>query len=1630
MRGPNGWMSTATILAVTLTGPANAWYDGNKCCALAKQDNSFTNINNASAICGQSYSENLDGVPIAPAPAAIVSWHFCSTSCPGWGRSIFDRSSQWAAPLIQFVLPSAIFVMTVPKSTEINPDNSAISKAVGGTLKKVLGGTGWLRWLRSAIHFFVITLFVDFILIFADTLAWILIIFTLAGPMLVDGLLEAILDYRILSHVEQLQSDQVAHPETVELLLTIVAGNLELQDSYPCRDILEALSQPPAQQDGQPNRKAREESMKGRLLAMLTTQTAYGGAVGAPVLFYLGSFFYNIIDLDSNPSSEDSAIGLAFGLEWMVIVHVAMFSGCLLASNNPSTACAIVGVPPPTPKAGQSHSEDCKTPASVQHDYHPHAEGALPIPVWLRRVWHTASVPLYELVGVSPVYETAFQPVPMRLRGRNKLKWLTQTEAWQQSPEFRHDIAMFKWPWLFPATVLLILFPSITGAIVAYATPPRGFSCRCLSFITYSGFQFCLIVHAIWHIHVESPGLWRWLQAVQRRPLQGLHALWNVAAIVIQPVGWLIYTVLLIGSLFTGVGGTLMQLLGVYRTCFCYILTRFWTHPNRSPGVDVASDTQGQRSSSRNWLIAGWTAVIFMSVVCYAGWEYQKSLRLRFTGQVEKLKLAPDETGAGTSPPLATHAGLTTTAHQLQQSPTHPAPTRDYIPHTIQPVSGYADLTKAGGDIVRPMKRPGRGGIVVFDDGDIADELTAERDAFCALADMPEVDDESDDNDDDDDDDDGGDEEAEAGDDSDRDDDASNSKKRKSWPDREQGDGASDGDDEPPRQRRRSNSGSSIASSERDRTPPSSQPTSSPRPRRRKEPTAKQLRRKLVSLRRSHERVLQQYYSLGTSYSEPVSSLAYSLASDLGREDNDLLWLAIIGVTSLELNGQTYTGLGTTQPAVPDGPHMYHRSWKATRSSRTYALLRDEVRRLNPLPPTVSPSGSPLYSAATSHRESTIRLSPDPRFVLLRHWSLYDSMLYSPYVAARLHVWNESGQKRLHKLLAKMGVSLTQCKQTYTHMDIGLKKSVREQLLKYAGVYGLDGVIPVGSGRASYEQEGWSFVRTWGWKAQLNATDVGVVLGAILDMGSPSSMPIKATHMGSTQQTETDEVPDRSEALIPRFFAAYDALAPNQPLRLLEAIPKAQDLVRAIHRTGSSLLVKHQIRHLRAFRMGVVKDGPDLSLFANSPGALVKLALWVGEAVGVHERDKKGVNEATPLVLAALDEHRGTYVVVGTGAFQEVVEETNARVKIDSFDHCVVEVKKEDLGGFLEALSLKSVQHDELSAFASYIKQYPGFVDTLNSGVFTVLAPTNDALSTFAQQYPQQANDSSQMFHLLQYHIIQDSHTSDTFGIGSSFPATLLTNVSYTNVTGGQVVELTTVNGSPAIVSGLKTVSLIATPDIVFVGGVIHSISNILTVPVSFPATAMVAGLEYLVALLSKGRWLNPHDPALTAVETLSDLTVFAPNSPEFGASYTGWNGLNESDLWSIFEYSIVQKHPVAYSTSTVLSNNAKLPTLLWPSEKLSVTITQLGTDLYVDAAKIIARDYICSNGVMQVIDQPLNPNSTNSRPSVVLDTSTSTPSSTAHSSFSTATAAGIGITIGALVFGIVIATAVVSFPS
>jgi cell division control protein 45 len=542
-------------------------------------------------------------------------------------------------------------------------------------------------------------------------------------------------------------------------------------------------------------------------------------------------------------------------------------------------------------------------------------------------------------------------------------------------------------------------------------------------------------------------------------------------------------------------------------------------------------------------------------------------------------------------------------------------------------------------------------------------------------------------------------------------------------------------------------------------------------------------------MRKRHTSILDKYYQLGASYAEPVSSLVYTLASDLGREDNDLLWNAIVGVSSLELYGRTGSGVGLNPLSAAGGSA----GWNGNRGEQIRSVLRDEVRRLNPVTDphgvardaSVGDASGVIPTSARSATDKSIRLSPEPRFLLLRHWSLYESMLHSPYLSAKLHIWSDAGQKRLAKLLAKMGVSLQECKQRYTHMDMELKRGLRERLLKFAPQYGLDGLVPPPP-RSGDMKDGWGFVRCWGWKACLSAIDAGVILGAILEVGDAKDLTSSsfdssnhnhttAEHSSEITSTQAEQTAAQ-EHITSRFWTAYDAL--NSIDLLTTHIATAQHLHRAILRTGTQLIEKKQIRHLRAFRMAVVKEGPDVSLFTH-PGALTKLALWIAEAI-VELNGTKGKNRGSELVMAGLDESRGLYVVVGLGgggasesakerlvkrdaktkakeskralklkekekkrkqreermaaagleddevesddteeedsesesddsdddedatkakygrnrfgnAFQEVVRETGARVRMDSFEACVIEIRKEDLSGFLERLSMKAV---------------------------------------------------------------------------------------------------------------------------------------------------------------------------------------------------------------------------------------------------------------------------------------------------------------------------------------------------
>lgn len=81
-----------------------------------------------------------------------------------------------------------------------------------------------------------------------------------------------------------------------------------------------------------------------------------------------------------------------------------------------------------------------------------------------------------------------------------------------------------------------------------------------------------------------------------------------------------------------------------------------------------------------------------------------------------------------------------------------------------------------------------------------------------------------------------------------------------------------------------------------------------------------------------------------------------------------------------------------------------------------HSIYYDEVFRLNPPTTNTNPDQS-----AINPDDQSVRATDELRFMLFRHWTLYDAMYHSSYVAGKLGIWKEKGRKRLTGLLAKMG---------------------------------------------------------------------------------------------------------------------------------------------------------------------------------------------------------------------------------------------------------------------------------------------------------------------------------------------------------------------------------------------------------------------------------------------------------------------------------------------------------------------------------------------------------------------------------------------------------------------------------
>lgn len=136
-------------------------------------------------------------------------------------------------------------------------------------------------------------------------------------------------------------------------------------------------------------------------------------------------------------------------------------------------------------------------------------------------------------------------------------------------------------------------------------------------------------------------------------------------------------------------------------------------------------------------------------------------------------------------------------------------------------------------------------------------------------------------------------------------------------------------------------------------------------------------------------KLLAGYYTIGSYHASSSSSIVYEIANQLSKSNNDLLWLAITGVTA---------------------QYLYERI-DTNKYIENIKIFREDTARFN------------IREDRSTQDEvgGEIVIGDEYRFMLLRHWSLYESMYYSSYVASTLSLWNDTENNKLHSFFALMG---------------------------------------------------------------------------------------------------------------------------------------------------------------------------------------------------------------------------------------------------------------------------------------------------------------------------------------------------------------------------------------------------------------------------------------------------------------------------------------------------------------------------------------------------------------------------------------------------------------------------------
>lgn len=489
---------------------------------------------------------------VRAAPEVAVPYSWCRANCAGWTVATASDLSNWANTLTQFILPAVIFSMTIPRHYKLAVPDSLFNFPLNTN-------EGCRKLLCSCL---VATLLACFsflavlIILVVDNAIWVMTIFASAGPILFSGLQEACLDYIIISYLKDGGRRQDQTPLTsaarLEFLLVILAGSLT-----------------PAIGESNHNRLSWSGATRSRFAHL-----------GQALPLTPPSINTTRLRLRAMLTAQFS-FGSVVGGPVLFYIGAFFYSATDLSRKvgNGETArflalgtwwmtIVLVAIVSGCLLANNNPS----TLFAVVGWTIPDLTGPkLPFKWW-------------------PVHDSNVQPVSIWDRGSNKRALLKDNAAWI-TYKWKYPVDFYYWSFVITSTLILTVLPSALAIAISYTY--IGFSCRAFNILLYAVLQLVLIFMVVWRDwRPSSP------PSCEYRTRNSLVLLFFVL------------------SVFCSFVGTMLQIMGVYRNCICYIPVGYWLHPDDVPIRHLAGDTLQRRNASRYWTFISYGSIGFLTITC------------------------------------------------------------------------------------------------------------------------------------------------------------------------------------------------------------------------------------------------------------------------------------------------------------------------------------------------------------------------------------------------------------------------------------------------------------------------------------------------------------------------------------------------------------------------------------------------------------------------------------------------------------------------------------------------------------------------------------------------------------------------------------------------------------------------------------------------------------------------------------------------------------------------------------------------------------------------------------------------------------------------------------------------------